>query len=319
MPDRPIHWTKRRRRLRSATPGPPGNDPNRQFEPHNPQGARRRVGLHSRVVAGLMNSYIRGHIPMNTKYIPMRSETTLESLPVDPSLLDRANWWFDVSWYGLLWAGAFTALAACATVIFLFLQYWSSGVRERQSDWRTSSLELQAKRADADLARANADIAAADARAAEANARALEAQAELARFKSPRMISDSDKRRMISSLSKFSGTDAAIYVLGDGPEPNGLAASISDMLTQSHWQVLSWNWSGAGAATGVIVVFKPGSAAEIEATCEALASALNSAHITSTKEPWPGDWEQVGGMLNGPNPPAPTAAPIRIVIGTKPQ
>jgi hypothetical protein len=106
---------------------------------------------------------------MNTKYIPMKTsrlptgavplgkvamgkEETLDLLPVDPQLLERANWWFDVSWYGLLWAGLVTAMAAFATVAFLFLQFWSSGVRERQSDWRTSSLEVQSKRADADLA-----------------------------------------------------------------------------------------------------------------------------------------------------------------------
>jgi hypothetical protein len=256
---------------------------------------------------------------MNTKYIPMRREVALESSPVDPGLLERANWWFDVSWYGLLWAGAATALAAIATVTFLFLQFWSSGVREEQSNWRTSSLEVQAKRADADLARAKADIATADARAADANARALEAQAELARLKAPRSISDSDMARLISALSKFAGTNAAIYVLGEGPEPNSLAASISDVLTQSHWEVLSWNWSGAGAATGVVVLFKPGSAVEIEKSCDALANALNSAHIASSKETWPGDWDHFGGMLNGPNQPSPTAAPVRIVVGTKPQ
>lgn len=151
---------------------------------------------------------------------------------------------------------------------------------------------------------------ATDKQIAEANARALEAQAELARFKAPRSI---------LALSKFAGTDAAIYVLGEGPEPNGLAASIGDVLTQSHWTILSWNWSGAGAATGIIVLFKPGSAAEIESACDALVTALNSVHIASAKETWPGDWEHFGGMLNGPQSPGPTAAPIRIVIGSKPQ
>jgi hypothetical protein len=76
---------------------------------------------------------------MNTKYIPIRSETyrpirretNSEALPVDPGLLERANWWFDVSWYGLLWSGGVTAFAAFATVTFLFLQYWSSGIREK--------------------------------------------------------------------------------------------------------------------------------------------------------------------------------------------
>jgi hypothetical protein len=97
---------------------------------------------------------------MTTKYIAMRSAKVLESLPVDPALLERANWWFDVSWYGLLWAGTATAIAACATVAFLFLQYWSGGVRERQSEWRTSALELQTQQAKRDTAAAQERIAA---------------------------------------------------------------------------------------------------------------------------------------------------------------
>ncbi|MGA2842816.1 MAG: hypothetical protein ABSG18_22165, partial [Steroidobacteraceae bacterium] len=63
-------------------------------------------------------------------------ETTLESLSVDPTLLESANRWFDISWYGLLIAGGFTAVAAFATVFFLFIQFWSSGVREHQTELR---------------------------------------------------------------------------------------------------------------------------------------------------------------------------------------
>ena len=111
---------------------------------------------------------------MTTKYIAMGKAKplgtlpiVLQSIPIDPGLLERADWWFDISWYGLLWAGAATAIAACATVTFLFIQFWSSNIRERQSEWRTSTLEVQAKRADADLAQAKASIAGADARAAQ--------------------------------------------------------------------------------------------------------------------------------------------------------
>jgi hypothetical protein len=34
-------------------------------------------------------------------------ETSLESLPVDPALLESANRWFDISWYGLVIAGIY--------------------------------------------------------------------------------------------------------------------------------------------------------------------------------------------------------------------
>jgi hypothetical protein len=112
---------------------------------------------------------------MNTKYIamgkgkPLQSvSTVLESFPIDPDLLERANWWFNISWYGLLWAGAATALAACATVTFLFIQFWSTNIRERQAEWRTSALELQTKQAEAELGKANADIAKANVSIADA-------------------------------------------------------------------------------------------------------------------------------------------------------
>jgi hypothetical protein len=76
-------------------------------------------------------------------------ESDLGSLPVDPSLLESANTWFDRSWYGLLLCGAATAILAMATVMFLFIQYWSSGVRERHTEWRTSALELKTAEANA--------------------------------------------------------------------------------------------------------------------------------------------------------------------------
>jgi hypothetical protein len=196
---------------------------------------------------------------------------------------------------------------------------WMANVKEAHWDLAREQSQERIAELNKETVRLAADAEQSRAAIADANVRALEAQAALERFKAPRSISDSDKPTLISDLSAFAGTNAAIYILGEGPEPNGLAASIRDVLAQSHWQVLSWNWSGIGAATGVIVLFKSGSAADVEATCEALVNALNSVHITSSKEPWPGDWDHFGGMLNGPNPPSPTAAPIRIVIGTKPQ
>jgi hypothetical protein len=104
-------------------------------------------------------------------------------MPVDTALLERANWWFDLSWYGLLGAGLLTSAGAIATVLFLFLQFWSGGVRERHSDWRTSSLELETRKANAELAKANADIANANKAIALANKEAAVARAETERLK----------------------------------------------------------------------------------------------------------------------------------------
>jgi hypothetical protein len=228
------------------------------------------------------------------------------SLPVANHIADVANFFF----IGSLVVG----VVATVTIV------WMTGVKEAHwdEDRRGSAERIAALITQGDQLRK--DTADANARAADANARALEAQAALARFKEPRGISAFDRPNLVSALSKFPGTNAAIYVLGPGPEPNGLADSLLNVLKEASWDVLAWNWSGVGSSTGVIVIPKPNSPAEIEAVCDALVAALNSVHIVSAKQAWPGpDWEHFGGMLNGPNPPSPTAAPIRIIVGTKPQ
>ena len=154
---------------------------------------------------------------------------------------------------------------------------------------------------------------------ADANARADEAQLALERFKAPRTIANAEKPKMIAALTGPSPVKAAVYILGDGPEPNGLGASILDVLVRARWDALRWNWSGVGGIVGVVIFTKAGSSGAVNDAANALLSALRAAHIDSVGQPWPGDWDKFGGMLNGPNPPAPTEAPIRIVVGAKPQ
>jgi hypothetical protein len=138
-------------------------------------------------------------------------------------------------------------------------------------------------------------------------------------LKTPRTIPPSEIPRLVTDLSKFSGTNVAIYILGEGPEPNGLAGIISALLKRANWTPLTWNWSGAGSATGIVVLLKSGTEGQVGPACDALITGFNSVNLDAVKQLWPGDWDHFGGMLNGPNPPAPTEAPIRIVIGTKPQ
>jgi hypothetical protein len=154
---------------------------------------------------------------------------------------------------------------------------------------------------------------------AEANARAMEARVELEKFKAPRSIPAEAMPRLVALLSAFAGTNVAIYIMGESPEPNALAGIVDGLLKQANWVSQSWNWSGVGASAGIIVLYKDGTAGQVGAACEALVAALTSVNLSAGTQQWPGDWDHFGGMLNGPNSPSPTAAPIRIVIGTKPQ
>ncbi len=232
-------------------------------------------------------------------------ETVLEPAPVDPSLLVSANWWFDVSWYGLLIAGCITTFAAAATVIFLFIQYWSSGVRERHAEWRTSALELQ--------------TAQANSRASEANQKAKEAELALERFKAPRTIIEAQAFNFVKEASKYSGARADVWIIGDNPEPIGIGQIILVLLEKAGWTTAYWNWTGAGALTGVGIAVKNGSDADVDKTATFLVNALNSFGIASFRLNWGIDWDKFPGMLNGPPFSGDKAAPIRIVIGTKPQ
>ena len=95
--------------------------------------------------------------------------------PIDPATLNWVEYWYPIAWKGLLVAGLITIIGAIASIGFLLIQWRTANVREQLSDWRISVLEIQTKRADADLVRAKADIADADARAAAAQADATHA------------------------------------------------------------------------------------------------------------------------------------------------
>src|SRR5216684_1026675 len=99
-------------------------------------------------------------------------EPILKSPSLDPALLETANTWFDRSWWGLMISGGVTAIAACATVVFLILQFWSSGVKEQFSDERISVNEKETARAIADSDLAKEGTAKANERIAELSTQA---------------------------------------------------------------------------------------------------------------------------------------------------
>jgi hypothetical protein len=170
-----------------------------------------------------------------------------------------------------------------------------------------------------ETARLSADAEASRAAIADANARAIEAQAQLAQFKAPRTMTEVQARHFVEKASKYSGTQADIWIIGDTPEPTGIGQIIFRLLEISGWKTTSWNWTGGGAVTGIAVVVRDASGSDIDQAANFLVDSLNAVGIASAQPNWSADWDKFPGMLNGPPFSADKAAPIRIVIGTKPQ
>ena len=282
---------------------------------------------------------------------------TLESLPVDPALLESANRWFDISWYGLLIAGGFTALAAFATVFFLFVQFWSSGIRERETEWRTATLELQTGKAKAELAKANADIASANAEIAEAkkqtaslekdaaearrdiaaaNARAAEAnqkaEAErLDRLKqelriAPQDLAGQPRSELVALFRSFGAqsVDVFEYAEGSSPDTAPFAQTMIAVFTEAGWRARYWTTiGGAGVVTGVVVATRQGSDENIEGAANSIVLGLRHWDFAASR--WDqhfttNDAKEIPGTagVSGPTWDANDVAPIRVFVGPKP-
>ena len=181
--------------------------------------------------------------------------------------LDTANRWFDISWYGLLVAGCIAALAALATLAFLFLQLWSSAIREKH-------VALDIAGAAKEAALANEGAAKANERAAKANERAasLEKESEMLRSENlalqdlirPRRLPTgggfSDK---YEELAKFAGTPAVIFVVADFAS-QVFAGDIWNVLKKANWKVdergprvTTQEFSGLNVYAGVVTKAGP--------------------------------------------------------------
>lgn len=171
-------------------------------------------------------------------------------MPISPGLLDSASWWFNFSWYGLLIAGVITAFGACGTVAFLFVQFWSSGVKEAHLEWRTSEIELEAKRITGEIEQAKADVIVANERIATANAaiaksgehaavlenETAKARLEQERLKdlvSWRVIDPAILTVLAMSLSRSEGQVTLRYVATDA-EAVSMAVQISRAFAEAN-------------------------------------------------------------------------------------
>lgn len=130
---------------------------------------------------------------------------------------------------------------------------------------------------------------------------------------------DGKHLQLVDSLQKFAGTKAAILSVDDAPDAAKVGSSINDLLTEAGWVSAKWKWAGVSGMTGILVLTKEGIDPSIDQAATATVGVMRSAGFNAIKASWPidADWRRFRGTLSGPDSPAPTEAPIRIVIGAR--
>ena len=130
---------------------------------------------------------------------------------------------------------------------------------------------------------------------------------------------DGQPSPIVSSLRKYAGTKAAVFVLDQVSDAPVVGSTISAYLGDAGWAPQTWKWTGVAGIFGVVVLIKEGSDPATVEAASTLVEALRSTGFNATKGDWPADWRRFRGALDGPQTPGPTEAPIRIVIGAKPR
>lgn len=183
-------------------------------------------------------------------------------------------------------------------------QFDAAEIQQRLADLGKLVREAAARSAEPPPA-----VAAEAPRAASAQAAPESAAATPAEQPSP----------IVASLRKYAGAKAAIFVVQPITDAQAVGAAISADLSAAGWMPGTWTWTGIAGIFGVVVLVKDGSDAATNEAGSALVEVLRSAGLNVTKGDWPANWSRARGMLDGPQTPGPTEAPIRIVIGAKPR
>ncbi|MFZ5783738.1 MAG: hypothetical protein ACOY4R_26365 [Pseudomonadota bacterium] len=130
---------------------------------------------------------------------------------------------------------------------------------------------------------------------------------------------EAQRSPVVASLGRFADTKAAILIVDQISGAPQAASTISGYLGDAGWEAQTWTWKGVAGIFGVVVLVRDGSPPATLEAASALLDALRSAGFEVTKGDWPADWRRHRGTFDGPQSPAPTDAPIRIVIGAKPR
>ena len=219
-------------------------------------------------------------------------------MPWGPST-EFADWWYVISWKGLIWAGVATALAAAATVGFAVVQFWADDVRDKRSGERQLTLEMQTSEAKRETTGALERIAVL-----QAEAEKLKAQAEadrLARIKieeriAPRRISSEQRTLLAQALTKLPKGAAVVESRLMDNEGKDFADDLKAALADLGWNVVAgtfatWTSSERGLFLGVVAD---------QANAKLVSDALATAGLkNAVKMMAPTDQSRSGGFEPG--------------------
>jgi hypothetical protein len=205
------------------------------------------------------------------------------------------------------WANIALIVALVLGAISTVLIVWMGNVKDEYLNVRLANTAERAARAEQSAAEAN--------KVAE--------QERLARMKieqqlAPRSITPSESADISHAVRAYGTVPVDIFVADPSPEAAGLTAILSAALSAGGWVPMSWTWTGVESAAGISIAYEPGASFETFTQAAGLNEAFTNAGLKSAVGPWPGDWKQFGGMLNGPPNFDPTRASIRIIVGAKP-
>jgi hypothetical protein len=180
------------------------------------------------------------------------------------------------------------------------------------------ALERAAK-AEENLGEARKDAATANERAANSNKIAederlarLQLEAKLA----PRSLTPAQQKDLAERLKPFSGTRLDIFIYGETSEMLSIGLTIASVANAAGWSVRTWGVSVEMVVTGTVVGTTSEVDKRIETAANALVLALNHNGINSS----PGKVFDLPlpGRLTGPPWDSSKAAPMRMLIGSKP-
>ena len=218
-------------------------------------------------------------LPINHRKMP--NSKVRASMSWGPSP-EYADWWYVVSWKGLVWSALITALAGGAVAAFTMLQFWSDKIRDQRADDRTKAMEVQL---------------------AQANATAREAELKLEQLRqriAPRTLTQEQQNELTAKLSQFKDVQGTIVALPSTPESEMFASVLLAPLHAAGWSIALLRGQRADMILhpkGVIVQYpmdlsasvamKDGRLMAPPGPWDPLVDALNELGIAASAIPWP--------------------------------